>query len=171
MSKQQSTWDKANEALLLYEKLGSMAKVAREMGISKAYVYKLVKKAKETDYGERAVNEFKKAREQANQDIIKRVRSAQYSNVFRQAVNLLEDENNLKHEIESRGIGNIIKLQGNIVDKTVALEELELKKRQMDVKERELAIKEKELELRERNPEAFQEVHIINDAPKNDYAS
>lgn len=105
--------------------------------------------------------------EKTEDSIYRMVQSEIFANIARDALNLLNAEN-LKIDVDTRGVGNLYRLVGVFVDKTIAIDELELRRQHMNLKRRELELKEKELELRISNPEAFHTVQIVNDAPKDE---
>lgn len=155
------------------EKGHTLEFIGKKFKLSKSGVYQIVKGNRSARTGEKTkelVQELKRTEAQEKETLFDIIRSVRFSDIVYKAVNILDNVDNLNKEFNDRGIGNLFRLVGVLTDKSIALEQLELDKRKMDIKERELEIRLKELELRIQRPEAFHEVHIINDAPKDDYA-
>ena len=138
--------------------------IAKKLKISKGTVHNVHKRWQKDDEKKVILNEIERINHQQTQNVIDMVKSAQYQDVAKYALGLLNEEN-MDKEIERSGIVNIYRMLGQFIDKTTSVEDLEIRRRQVAIREREVAIKEKELELRISNPEAFHTVQIINDAP------
>ena len=148
--------------------------IAEHVGIAVSTVNAILKNEqpnKTAEQTERIHKKLKKMREVDMANVLDLVRTASFAEVGSKALSILNNEKNLDDEVEKRGIANIYRIFGMVVDKSIAVEQLKLEHRKMDVREKELDIKLRELELRISNPDAFHEVHIINDAPKDTYAS
>lgn len=145
--------------------------IADKLGMSKANIARVVKRVKETplnDYAQAILDKMKADREESQSKMMELIESSQYYNTVERALQKLTDQA-MDNEIEQRGIGNIYKLIGTFIDKTTSLQRLRLEREQVALKTKQLELREKELDMRVTNPEAFHEVHIINDAP-SDYA-
>ncbi len=145
--------------------------IADKLGMSKANIARVVKRVKETplnDYAQAILDKMKADREESQSKMMDLIESSQYYNTVERALQKLTDQA-MDDEIEQRGIGNIYKLIGTFIDKTTSLQRLRLEREQVALKTKQLELREKELDMRVTNPEAFHEVHIINDAP-SDYA-
>lgn len=145
--------------------------IADKLGMSKANIARVVKRVKETplnDYAQAILDKMKADREESQSKMMELIESSQYYNTVERALHKLTDQA-MDNEIEQRGIGNIYKLIGTFIDKTTSLQRLRLEREQVALKTKQLELREKELDMRVTNPEAFHEVHIINDAP-SDYA-
>lgn len=145
--------------------------IADKLGMSKANIARVVKRVKETplnDYAQAILDKMKADREESQSKMMDLIESSQYYNTVERALQKLTDQA-MDNEIEQRGIGNIYKLIGTFIDKTTSLQRLRLEREQVALKTKQLELREKELDMRVTNPEAFHEVHIINDAP-SDYA-
>lgn len=156
------------------EKGHTLDHIAKKFKLSKSGVFQIVNGNRSVRTGEKTqqlVQELKRTEAVEKETLFDIIRSVRFSDIVYKAVNILDNVDNLNKEFEERGIGNLYRLVGVLTDKSIALEQLEIKKRELEIKERELEIRLKELELRIQRPEAFHEVHIINDAPKEPYAS
>lgn len=145
--------------------------IADKLGMSKANIARVVKRVKDTplnDYAQAILDKMKADREESQSKMMDLIESSQYYNTVERALQKLTDQA-MDDEIEQRGIGNIYKLIGTFIDKTTSLQRLRLEREQVALKTKQLELREKELDMRVTNPEAFHEVHIINDAP-SDYA-
>lgn len=145
--------------------------IADKLGMSKANIARVVKRVKDTplnDYAQAILDKMKADREESQSKMMDLIESSQYYNTVERALQKLTDQA-MDNEIEQRGIGNIYKLIGTFIDKTTSLQRLRLEREQVALKTKQLELREKELDMRVTNPEAFHEVHIINDAP-SDYA-
>ena len=152
----------------------SQRAIAQHVGIAVSTVNAILKgeqKGHTAEHTERIHKELKKMREVEMANVIDMVQSANFAQLGAKALKILSNDDNLEDEVNKRGIANIYRLFGMITDKVLAVETLKLEHRKMDVREKELDIKLKELELRIQRPEAFHEVHIINDAPKDYHAA
>ena len=138
--------------------------IAKRLKISKGTVHNVHKRWQKDDDKSKILNELEQITQQQTKDIIDMVRSTQYHQVAKYALDLL-NEQNMNEEVDRNGITTIYRMLGQFIDKTTSVEELDIKRRQIAIREREVAIREKELELRISNPEAFHTVQIINDAP------
>ncbi len=156
----------------MYQEGRGQADIGRHFGMSRQAVNQIIKRYKEKHGIEKinvvdVIDEYKKDRKKADQALMNFMFSKGYNEVIEDAVGLLSVEN-LKKDFKERGLANAYRVAGMLIDKRNQTKEFELKERQLAIREREVEIKEKELELRISNPEAFQEVHIINDAPKEE---
>ena len=141
--------------------------IADKMGMSKTNVSRIVRRHKDGELSEFALkilDKLKADREANEARMMDLIESSQYFNTVERAMSKLTDKA-MNDEIDQRGIGNIYKLVGLFIDKANNYEQLKLKRQQVALQQKQLEIREKELELRVTNPEAFHEVHIINDAP------
>ena len=152
------TGDKTvRECIVLYEELQNYSEVARRLNIAVNTVKNIVTNKDLLQKHSDLMQKYAEVKEKDTNDLIELVKSARYTNIANNIVDMFNKEN-LEEERQSNGIRNLINLLGNTVDKTIKIKNLA-------IKERELAIKEKELELRISNPELFHTVNIINDAP------
>lgn len=143
--------------------------IADKLGMSKANIARVVKRLKETplnEYAQAILDKMKADREENQAKMMDLIESSQYYNTVERALLKLDDQA-MDNEIEQRGIGNIYKLIGTFIDKATSLQRLRLEREQVMLKTKQLELREKELDLRQTNPEAFHEVHIINDAPSS----
>jgi IS30 family transposase len=168
----QLTDEQKREIHVLYAEMDSVRKVAQALNISKSAVANILKQDVPKDNVGQLVDSYKKVREESNKKILELIESNSTANIVRRALDMFTDEN-LEHDVSKYGIGNMYRVVGMLTDKTLAIKEHEIKLKQLEIKQKQLELKEKELELRISNPEAFQEVHIINDAPEEEkeYAS
>lgn len=143
--------------------------IADKLGMSKANIARVVKRLKDTplnDYAQAILNKMIADREANQERMMDLIESSQYYNTVERALQKLTDAA-MDNEIEQRGIGNIYKLIGTFIDKANALQRLRLEREQVALKTKQVELREKELDLRVSNPDAFHEVHIINDAPSD----
>lgn len=147
------------------------------VGVSRGTVYKY--KPKKNEQREKENEEFKqkyiKVKNEVNDRWFDKLRTDdRQEKIVDKILNLLNDEELLEKEIATSGIRSVVGAYKILVETNVKTKELSLKERNMDIRQQELEIKQKELELRMTNPEAFNTVQIINDAPKPselDYAN
>jgi len=154
--------------LAMIEDGHSQRYIADKMGMSKTNVSRIVKRLKDNElspYAMKILEAMKADRKKNEARMMELIESSHYFHTVERAIAKLTDKN-MDDEIAQRGIGNIYKLVGTFIDKSTNYENLKLKREQVALQTKQLEIKEKELELRLTNPEAFHEVHIINDAPE-----
>lgn len=148
---------------VLYQKLNSMEKVADALGISKSTVHKALNSERRIEQNAELANEVKKIKEDGNKKLLDLMQSHTVDKIVANALGKLNDRN-LNEEIKKRGVGNIYRIVGMFADKVLAIKDHDIRLQQLEIKKLELQIKQQELELRISNPDAFHEVHIINDA-------
>lgn len=166
MSKKLSK-EKIEQIFVLYEEMNSMNDVAKALNVSKGVVHKVLNNEQRSHEHERLVNDYKKIREESNNNLIEIMQSNTVDKVVKLAIGKLTSKN-MDKDIERGGLGNMYRLVGMFTDKVLSIKDHEIKLKQLSIREKELAIKEKELELRISNPESFATVNIVNDAPKDD---
>ena len=152
------------ECILLYEELQSYSEVGRRLSLAPNTVKKIVNSDEYLQNNADLLQKYAKLKEKDTNDIIELIKSARYSDIANNIVDIFTKEN-LIAENNKNGIRNLISLLGNTVDKTMALKRLDIQEKQLELSIRQLELKEQELAARLENPDAFATVQIINDAP------
>lgn len=159
--------ERDQQIITLLNKGKTFAYIAKRLGVSKGTIHNVKKRWKADPDKQEILNEIEHNNKKAEMRLIDLMQSSAVDGVVALAISKL-NEQNINADINKYGIGNMYRLIGMFTDKTLAIKEYDIKLKQLAIKERELSIKEKELELRISNPEAFHEVHIINDAPREE---
>jgi purine-nucleoside phosphorylase len=140
--------------------------VAKRLNIAPNTVKNVWLSKDEDEDLQKVVQEVANIKKESNEELLNHIKSSTYANITKNAMDLLTPDN-LKLEVEQRGIKGLITLIGNSADKVLAVKDMDLKERAMSIRERELELKEMELKARIENPDAFSTVTIINDAPRH----
>lgn len=139
--------------------------ISRLLGIDRGTVIKVLKSGWKVN--QQFINTINENRQIENNNLLEKIKSIRYNDIVTDVLSLFTKEN-MQNELDVRGMRSLIALQGNMLDKAMAYERLDLEKRKVDIAERTLELKEEELEARINNPDAFATVQIINDAPKEE---
>ena len=139
--------------------------ISRHLGIDRGTVIKVLKSGWKVN--QQFINTINENRQIENNNLLEKIKSIRYNDIVTDVLSLFTKEN-MQNELDVRGMRSLIALQGNMLDKAMAYERLDLEKRKVDIAERTLELKEEELEARINNPDAFATVQIINDAPKEE---
>jgi len=144
--------------------------IARLVRVNRGSVINVLKSGWKVN--QQFLNTYNENNKENNDKLLDIIKSIRYNDIVDNVLSLFTKEN-MEIEFKERGMRALIALQGNMFDKGMAYEKLQLDKRKVTVSERTLELKEEELQARIDNPEAFATVQIINDAPveKNDYAT
>lgn len=117
-------------------------------------------------YGD-LMNEIEQMHSKSNMEVLELVKSVRYSEIANTIVDML-NPTNLEEERKERGLRNHINLLGNVIDKSIKLQNLDIRHKELEISLKQLELKEKEFNARMENPEAFAVVQIVNDAPMVD---
>jgi hypothetical protein len=139
--------------------------ISRLLGIDRGTVIKVLKSGWQVN--QQFIDTINENRQIENNNLLEKIKSIRYNDIVTDVLSLFTKKN-MEKELDVRGMRSLIALQGNMLDKGMAYERLELEKRKVDIAERMLELKEEELEARINNPDAFATVQIINDAPKEE---
>lgn len=128
----------------LYEELGSMQKVADRIGLSKAGVYKILKKMEGDKESKQVVAKVKKQVEKARKleydNLIDVISSARVSYIVQDALDLMTKENMEAHIAQGK-MQSVTNLIGMLFDKTIKVKQLEVEKANIELRTKEISQK------------------------------
>ncbi len=158
-----TTDETRKQCFILYDDLQSYSAVGRKLNLAPNTVKNIVTNKDFIAKFNPLLQQIAIIKKDSNEKLLDIIQSTQYKATTELALGKLDSET-LDYEIGKNGIRSLIALIGNSFDKGMAYERLQLDERKVDIAERTLTLKETELQARIDNPDAFNEVIIINEA-------
>lgn len=160
--RKETSQENIKQCIVLYNELQSYSEVGRQLNLAPNTVKRIVNdKAIIANHSD-ILQKIAKIKENSNIDLLSKIKSIRYNAIVDDVLSLFTKAN-MEIEFKQRGMRALIALQGNMFDKGITYQRLELDKRKVDLTERALELKERELNARIENPESFATVTIIND--------
>ncbi len=157
-----TTDETKRQCFILYDDLQSYSEVGRRLNLAPNTVKSIVNNRELIAKFNPLLQEIANIKEESNETLLEMLNGTQYSNITKNAMNLLTTEN-MEKEINTRGIRALITITGISYDKAMAYKRLMIDERKLDIAERTLQLKEQELQARIDNPEAFNNIVIVKD--------